>query len=439
MPMKRIPTRYVLVLGTFLLSMLLYVDRVCISAAKESVAADLRLSDKQMGWILSVFALGYALFQTPSGMLADRYGPRKILAAVVTFWSIFTGLTGLAWNYTSMIVFRLLFGIGEAGAYPGCARAIYSWIPMAERGTIQGVNFSGGRFGAAFALPVVAAMVTAFGWRSSFAILAAVGFIWAAFWHAWFRDDPVLHPRIPDDERDLILATRQQSAAGIADAPRLTAGLLFGSRNMWLTMGQYFCSNFTFFFCLTWLFPHLRSKYSLGAVEAGFYASATMVFAAVGNWVAGATIDAIYRRGRWSLSRRLPAMVGFLLGAVGLLVSVHMNTALGAIFWLSVATFGCDMTISPSWSFCIDIGGSHAGAVSGTMNMAGNLGSFVTGLAFPYLLAWTGTETTFFYVGAVLNLLAIILWSAMRADRPLVVSRRNSPVVMVDEAASSAR
>jgi MFS family permease len=116
------PQRYWLVLSTFGLSVLLYVDRICISVAKEDVASDLQLSETQMGWVLSAFALGYALFQTPSGWLADRYGPRRVLSLIVVIWSVFTGLTAAAFGFASLLVTRLLFGAGEAGAFPGMAR-----------------------------------------------------------------------------------------------------------------------------------------------------------------------------------------------------------------------------------------------------------------------------------------------------------------------------
>lgn len=417
--MLRMPKRYWLVFGMFLLSMLLYVDRVCISSAKSAIALDLGLSEKQMGWIISAFALGYALFQVPSGILADRFGPRVVLSAVVTFWSLFTALTAAAFNFVSALVFRFLFGTGEAGAFPGCARAVYSWIPMSERGLVQGLTFSGSRFGAAFALPVIAWLVETIGWRPSFVVLGIIGVAWACFWYLWFRDDPETHPRITQEEKDLILRTRQQAVAGPGQVASLSAGTLLGSSNVWLLMGQYFCSNFTFFFCLSWLFPYMKSRYALGMIETGLYAAMPPLAGALGNWVAGLLVDWLYRRGRWIPSRRIPAILGFLLSAAGLVVSVFMDTPLGAIGCLSVAVFGADMTLAPSWSACIDIGRRHSGAVSGTMNMAGNLGSFVTSLAFPYLLAWTGTHTTFFLVGAVLNGLAVIGWHFTRPDRPL--------------------
>lgn len=415
----RVPTRYWLVLGMFLLSMLLFVDRVCISSAKDSIAADLHLTETQMGWVLSIFALGYAVFQVPSGLLADRFGPRCILSVVVTAWSLFTGLTGAARGFFSLLSCRFLFGAGEAGAFPGCARAVHSWIPMSERGLVQGLIFSGARFGAAFSLPVVAWMVSRFGWRPSFMVLGVVGFLWACFWYSWFRDEPESHPRIAPSERALILAKRQEALAGQTESPPLTVRTLLTSHNIWLLMVQYFCSNFTFFFCLSWLPSYIKSRYGLGLVEAGFYAALPLLCGAFANWVAGALIDWIYRRGRWSVSRKAPAMLGFSLAAIGLLASTRMATAPGAIACLSLAVFGAEMTIAPSWTVCIDIGRRNAGTVSGTMNMAGNIGSFLTALAFPYLLQWTGSHNAFFYLGAILNIAAVFAWLGTRPERAL--------------------
>ncbi len=190
-----LPRRVLLVGVTFCLSVLLYVDRACISAAEQPISISLKLSHEQMGWVLSSFALGYALFQTPAGWLADRYGPRMVLAGIIASWSVFTGLTAAAGNYVAMLLIRFFFGGGEAGAFPNMARATLSWIPMSERGIVQGINFSGSRSGAAAAMPVAAWMIGKVGWRPSFAILMAVGLGWAAFWYLWFRDDPSQDPK----------------------------------------------------------------------------------------------------------------------------------------------------------------------------------------------------------------------------------------------------
>ncbi len=426
----KIPSRFLFVSGTFSLSLLLYIDRTCISVAKGPIAESLQLSDQQMGWVFSAFALGYALAQAPSGYLADRFGPRLILTSIVSIWSLFTALTGAAFNYISLLVYRFLFGVGEAGAFPSMARATFSWIPLKERGLVTGINFSGSRLGAAFALPLMAWLITATGWRATFFILGGIGVIWAVAWWFLFKDEPENHPGVSEEEKAYILENRQKA---VKTENKLKASIVLKSPNMWYTMVQYFCSNFTFFFCLSWLFPYVKETYNIGTMEAGWLAALPLIGGALGNWFSGYLIDFIYGKGHWVLSRRLTAIIGFALAVIGLIGSLQMETAYGAIIMLTIAIFGADMTLSPSWSFCVDIGNKNAGVVSGTMNMAGNVGSFVTTLAFPYLTAWfagsalvgedqlfaTKTEP-FFYIAALLNALAIIMWLLMTPKKPLL-------------------
>jgi ACS family glucarate transporter-like MFS transporter len=412
-----LPRRFLFVFGTFFISLFMYIDRACISAAKEPISGDLGLTDNQMGWVLSAFALGYALFQVPGGLMSDRFGPRKVLTGIISLWSLFTALTGVARTYTGMLIVRFLFGAGEAGAFPGISRAVYSWIPMKERGIVQGINFSGSRVGAALAMPLVAGMITALGWRTSFIVLGISGIIFAVLWYMLFRNKPEDINGMSEKERAFIIASRQQPEA--IKPPPLTANKLFGSSNMWMAMVQYFGSNFTFFFALTWLLPHLKETYDLELMQAGLYAAAPFIAGAIGNWVSGSIVDAIYRAGKWKMSRKVPAILGFSFMIIGLLGSLSMGTAFSAVAMLSLAIFGADMTLSPSWSFCIDIGRENSGSVSGTMNMAGNIGSFLTALAFPYLMSWTGGVSTFFYVAATLGLVSIFAWIRMNPEKPL--------------------
>lgn len=409
-----LPRRALVVVATFLLAFLLYVDRVCISTAKGPMVAELGLTDAEFGWVLSAFAFGYALLQTPTGMLADRLGARRILAAIVTLWSLCTGLTALAWNFTSLLVVRFCFGAGEAGAFPGMARAVFAWIPVRERGFVKGVNFSASRLGAALTMPLLPLLIEALGWKLAFAVLMLVGFAWAVAWWAWFRDEPAEHPGITPDELALIASGRQPAGGGTAVAPALPLGAMLRRGALWLMMGQYFASNFTFFFCLTWLFPYVQRTYGLTYAQAGLYAMIPLLAGAAGNIVSGALVDALYRSGHHGLSRRLPAMAGFALAALGLVLSLGQAEVVAAVLWLSVAIFGADMTLSPSWSYCIDLGGPQAGQVSGTMNMAGNLGSALVAVAFPHLRQWTGGDAPFFYIAATLNVAALLLWCGAR-------------------------
>ena len=417
--MKRtlIPIRFVIVFLTFVHTLNLYIDRAVISAAKDSIVSDLGLSLTEWGWIMAAFTLGYALFQTPSGYFADAKGPRLVLTAIVIFWSCLTTLTGFMKSFLSMLIVRFFFGAGEAGAFPALSKVTFNWFPLKERGIVQGINFSGARIGAALALPFVAYLIGLIGWRYSFVFFGVTGIMYAVLWYFVFRDKPEEFKYIGEEEKNYILATRQTPSAKKTSLPFLT---IMKSKNMWLAMGQYIASNFTFYFTLSWMYPYLKDRFDLGGVEAGFYSSVPLLAGALGNWFSGWLVDRLYGSGNLKNSRRIPAIIGFALAACGMILMLMADTPQISIIYLSIAIFGADMTLSPSWSFCIDIAKENAGAVSGTMNMAGNLGAFVTIIAFPYLLEWTGNHNVFFYVCSVLSLLAIIMWSFMRSDKPIL-------------------
>ncbi len=411
----RTRVRWLVLALLFVFSFLTIVDRVAISAAKADMAAEIGIPDVQFGLVFGVFALGYAAFQIPSGWAADRYGPRIFLAAIVLAWSAFTGLTGLVSTVPALVAVRFLFGAAEAGIYPTASRAIYNWIPRQERGAAQGLLFIGSRLGAAFGLSVVAFVIAVIGWRGAFGLLAAVGLALSALWIAWFRDRPQAKPTVSAAELAYIEegTTEPPAAPGVERAP---ARPLWNAQTALLGV-QYFASNFTFFIAFSWLLPYLQSQYELTPAQAGGYASIPLYFGAAGNWMSGAVVDALYRRGHWRRSRMLPAIAGFALGAAALLAAPAMTTVVGAVICFSIATLGVDMTLSPSWTTCQDIAGPRTGTLSGAMNMVGNAGSFVSSITFPVLLQSTGSAATYFYLAAALNVLAILCWARVRPDR----------------------
>lgn len=406
--------RYLVVAVLFVLSLITYIDRVAISSAKGPIASELSLSDADMGWVFGAFALGYAIAQVPSGWFADRYGPRLALAAVVTAWSLLTCLTGAVASLGVLVMVRFLFGMGEAGAFPGCARAFYNWLPVGERGRANGIIFSGSRLGGAMAFPLLAWLMADWGWRMAFVWLGAVGVVWAVFWLGWFRD----HPPVPVDP-----AEKEAE-------PQATFAQVFRSRGMGLAMVQYFAGNFTFFICLSWMHPYLKEHYNLSQSEAAGYAMIPLLFGATAQWMAGILVDAIYRSQHRAWSRRFPAILGFILAVIGMVAVNLVQSPGAAVACFALATFGADMTISPSWAYCVDIGGKNSGAVSGSMNMIGNFGSFVSSIAFPYLYKLTGSAAAYFVTAALLDVLAIICWLGMKtgkvprgSNRPAMIPR----------------
>jgi ACS family glucarate transporter-like MFS transporter len=184
---------------------------------------------------------------------------------------------------------------------------------------------------------------------------------------------------------------------------------------MMLAMVQYFAGNFTFFICLSWMHPYLKRQYNLTDGEAAGYSMIPLLVGATSQWVTGFLVDRLYRSPLRAWSRRLPAMIGFSLAAAGVAAVAEMNTAAAAVACFTAATFGAEMTVSPSWAYCVDIAGKNSGSVSASMNMLGNFGSFVSANAFPWLYGLTGSAAAYFRVAAVLNLISIACWYGMRS------------------------
>jgi ACS family glucarate transporter-like MFS transporter len=392
------------------LSFLTIVDRVCIAAAKHDIASELGLADQTFGFVFGAFALGYAVFMAPAGWAADRLGARRFLAAIVTLWSVCTVATGAAMAAAPLIAIRLLFGAAEAGAYPTAARAIYSWLPRSERGLALGLLNTGSRLGAAIGLSLTSAAIAAVGWRASFCLLGAAGLLWAAWWRWWYRDDPARKRGVSAVE----LAKIRGDASAATPVPAVAPDRPLVTLDSALVILQYFCSNFTFFLCFSWLMPYLRERFALTANEAALYASAPLYCGALATWTSGIAVDALFRRGQWSLSRRLPAMAGFALAAACLMAALRCQTASSFLLCFSLTTFGVDFTLSPSWSAASDLGGRRTGTLSAAMNTMGSVGAFASSVTFPWLLARAGSISAYFALAAALNVIAIGFWWRVR-------------------------
>ena len=418
----RVRMRWIVLGAIFLLSFITIVDRVCISAAKKPMAAELQISDEAFGWVFGVFTLGYALMMVPSGWLADRFGPGKFLAVIVVLWSVCTLGTGLATALVPLLAIRFAFGLAEAGAYPAASRAIYNWFPIGERGVALGLLNTGGRLGAAFGLPLMSLCIAWVGWRTSYYLLAVVGFAWAIVWVLGFRDRP----------RGAAGAAAEgqgggAAAAVAAPAARLSWRHFVRSRNVPLILLPYFAASFGYFLCYSWLLPYTKERFGLTDAEAGFCAAIPLCCGALATWLSGVVVDAIYRRGRWRLSRVLPASAGLAISAVCLVLAPSATSVGGFIACFAVATFGLDAMLSPSWTVCSDVGRRYTGTLSGAMNTMGSLGALACSVAFPWLLGATGSIHAFFYLAAAMNVLGLACWAFLRPDRPLVPDEAEPP------------
>lgn len=182
--------RTVLLLFLVAISVVTFLDRINISVAGATIMADLGLTPSQWGWVLSVFTISYGLMQVPLGVWGDKRGHRLVLALIVLWWSLFTGLTGMAAGFVSLLVIRFGFGIGEAGSYPCMTGVVVKWYREQETSIAQGYIWAASRLGGALTPFVVLPVLACLGWRVAFYLLAALGVLWSIGWYLWYRNAP---------------------------------------------------------------------------------------------------------------------------------------------------------------------------------------------------------------------------------------------------------
>jgi MFS family permease len=381
--MQATRTRFTLLRLMFALSIITYIDRVCVSTAAPHIREALQLTPRQMGWVFSAFTIAYAVFEIPSGWLGDTLGPRKVLTRIVLWWSAFTMATGAVWNYISLLIARFLFGAGEAGAFPNMSRSLSRWFPLHERGTAHGIIFTGSRLGGAITPLLVGTMIDRAGWRQAFWTFGILGVVWCIFWWRWFRDDPAKHPLVSPDELKTIQAGRQEHSSKIALNTLLSPNML------WIGL-MYFCYGYCLYFYLTWLPTYLREARGFSTFGTNAVHTVILLAAAGASIFGGRLTD--YLTGRYGLRvGRAIGVVAMPISAVALSVAALTSSAELAAVAMTVAAGAEDLCLSPSWSMCHDIGGDAAGTVTAIMNTFGNLGGALSPLVVGYALDWWGS------------------------------------------------
>jgi MFS family permease len=248
--------RYRVLAFAVALAAVTYLDRVCIARTAGDMMRELGLTNVQMGYVFSAFTIAYALFEIPTRAWGDRIGARRVLTRIVVWWSTFTIATAAAFNYASLLAVRFLFGLGEAGAFPNVSKTFSRWFPAVERGTAQGIFFAGAHLGGGLTPLLVAALLQVMPWRLVFVTFGLVGFVWAAAWFGWFRDEPADHPAVSPSERRYIESGRLKEQPHHLDSA--ATGWILTDRNVVALCLMYFTQAYGFYFNITWLPTYLK-------------------------------------------------------------------------------------------------------------------------------------------------------------------------------------
>jgi ACS family glucarate transporter-like MFS transporter len=384
------------------LSVITYLDRVCISAVGPRMQEELSISPEQWGWVMGVFLITYSALEIPSGAMGDRLGHRRVIGRIVLAWSAFTALTGAVSNFYALLLTRLLFGAGEAGAYPNMSGVVSRWFPAERRARAQGCIWACSRVGGAITPLVVLPLADKIGWRATFYAFGVVGALWATVWLVRYRDPA--------------RTTGQSSPGTHADIPWKA---LFSNPQLWLIMAMYSCYVWGSIFYLTWFHTYLVKGRGLSEAEMGLYASFPFILGAVGNIFGGWLSDRLVAR-RGPNARRLVGSVCLAASALLLCATALTRGKMSGVILLTLGFGIMDCMVPSAWAICLDVGQRYAGAVSGAMNMAGNAGGFVCSVLFGYLVkAYDSYHLPIFVIAAMVMISAFLFWR-IDATRPLV-------------------
>ena len=408
-------TRYWVIVFAVALAIIQYIDRVCISQAAPLISRDLSLNKWQMGWVFSAFTLAYALFEIPAGYLGDRIGPRKVLLRIVLWWSFFTVATGWMWNWASLLVTRFLFGAGEAGAFPNLTKAFHRWLPLHERMRAQGVMWMSARLGGAFTPGLVFLCLQCVTWRTAFLLFGVLGVVWAVVFFWWYRDDPRASKHVNAAEAALLPVEADAGQHFHAPWKRL-----FTSRTVWCLCGQYFACSYSFYFFITWFPTYLLEARHFDIGQGSLMAGMPLLLGACGSLFAGWVSPIWSRRpGGVASTRRGLGAIGCAGAACLLIVPTWLTNPYLAVGAIALVGFCNDIQLPGAWTACMDVGGKSVATLSGTMNMMGNVGGFVSPIVCGYIVRHTGNWNLAFYVTAAAYVLGAFCWLGMDPVTPL--------------------
>lgn len=412
------PYRYRVLSFLFSLSVITYLDRVCISVVGVRMKTDLGLSTQQFGYILGAFALAYALFEIPTGAFGDRVGPRRVLTRIVVWWSGFTAFTGAATGFWPLLITRFLFGIGEAGAYPNSSIVVSRWFPAVETGRAQAFIWGAGRLGGALSPLIVVPVSIAFGWRMSFLVMGALGLIWAVAWYIWFRDFPHQQPGVSPTELSTIeTGRRYQAVAQGTTAHRFPWRALLRSRNLWALMLMFHFFMYGAYFFSAWLPTYLQEGRHFSEQQMKLFTTLPFILGAIGCFTGGYLSDWLSKRYGLTIGRRAVGLVGMGLSSAVMLTASLTTDNQTAAYLLAIGMLFKDLTLPVAFAVCVDIGRSRAGTVSGAMNTAGQLGAFFLAVVFGEIVARTRDYNIPLYLIAFLLLCSSLLWLVIDPTR----------------------
>jgi ACS family glucarate transporter-like MFS transporter len=423
---RRTRIRYFLAFWLFVLSGVAFLDRTNISIAGLQISSEYGLGNERLGWIFSAFLIGYAGFQLPAGWLAARFGPRKVLALGVVWWGIATALTamlpsGIAHAVLLLIGIRFALGAGEAVIYPAANQFVARWVPLQERGFINGLIFAGVGAGSGLTPPLLTWIIASQGWRAAFWFSAIIGLIAGAVWWYAARDTPDEHPAVSQGELREILDGLSYSPGKMTSgqaASQISWRAIFTSRDLPALMTGYFSFGYISWIFFSWFFLYMAQVRGFDLKASARFSMLPFLSMTIFCLVGGALSDRLTSRYGLRIGRCVLASVALALTAVFLVLGSQVHSPQLAGFILAGGAGALYLSQSSFWSVSVDIAGRSSGVFSSMVNMGGQLGGAVTASLTPWIANRFGW-TTSFAIAAAFAVLGSICWLTVHPERAL--------------------
>jgi ACS family hexuronate transporter-like MFS transporter len=389
----------------FIASIINYLDRAAFSVAMPYIKDYLSLSPAEIGIMLSSFFFGYALFNFVGGYLSDIYGPRKVMAIAMLSWSLFCGLTGVAFSYIILFIIRVLFGMSEGPISTNVNKVITKWIPIHQRARAIGIANAGNPLGGAIAGPIVGFLIVMWNWRVAFIILMSLGFIWTFFWLKAFTDNPKDHPQTQAVEITEFDEAVRNAPVNHATQAKLPFRFYLTQPLVLATGIAFFAINYILYFFLTWFPSYLSMAKGLNITEMSIASAIPWLLGSVGMVIGGTVSDYIYKKtGRLLFSRKLLIVAGLIISAFCICIAGLVESVNNAVIMMSLGIFFMYLAASSPWSIISDsISPDKVGGVGGFVHLLANTSGMIAPILTGLIVEYTGGSfiAAFALAGAV--------------------------------------
>ena len=400
------PQRWWLALLLHFAMLFLFVHRGGLSVAAPFLIEELGLSKAVMGVLLSAFFWSYSLMQAPGGWAVDRFGVRRVYACGLGLWSLAAAATGLAGGLVSLIVARVLLGIGQSVAFPSTTRAIANWFPDHQRGTVTACSNTGNRVGQVLVNGVGALLIAAIGWKLFFIGSGLLGLLWLLPWLLFLRrwDTPTKTVNITPTTAPLA-----SFLAGFALLKhRSFLGIFLG----------YFAFDYTFYLLLTWLPGYLKLERGFSTSEMALFSSVPYLANIPLMFLTGMLSDWFVRRGYLEIRVRKTFMIVGMIGGLLIVPAGMVENRMTAVWLLTLTQCFIGMTGVIAFTLTMAVCEKRiVGAASGLQNFSGQIAGIISPALTGYIAHKTGSFALAMGVAGALLIVGILAYWLLVTER----------------------